>query len=44
VALVRDASLGLLGWYDLTHAAVLLSFALVMWRIAVWQMEARLID
>jgi lipooligosaccharide transport system permease protein len=44
VALVRDASLGLLAWHDLTHAAVLLSFALVMWRIAVWQMETRLID
>jgi lipooligosaccharide transport system permease protein len=44
VALVRDASLGHYSWADLTHAGVLIAFALVMWRIAVWQMETRLID
>ena len=44
VQLVRDAALGFLGPEDLTHAAVLVVFALVMWRIAVWQMEAKLID
>jgi len=44
VALVRDAALGHYSWADMTHVAVLLSFALVMWRIAVWQMQTRLID
>jgi lipooligosaccharide transport system permease protein len=44
VQLVRDASLGFLGPEDLGHAVVLVVFALVMWRIAVWQMEAKLID
>jgi lipooligosaccharide transport system permease protein len=44
VALVRDTSLGHYSWADLTHAGVLIAFALVMWRIAVWQMETRLID
>ena len=44
VQLVRDASLGFLSWHDLTHAALLVAFALLMWRIAVWQMEAKLID
>ena len=41
---MRDAALGHYSWADLTHVAVLLSFALVMWRIAVWQMQTRLID
>ncbi len=44
VQLVRDASLGGLGVADLGHAAVLIGFALVMWRIAVWQLGKRLID
>jgi lipooligosaccharide transport system permease protein len=44
VALVRDVSLGHYGWADLASVGVLVSFALVMWRIAVWQMESRLID
>ena len=44
VALVRDAALGHYSWADMTHVTVLLSFALVMWRIAVWQMQTRLID
>ena len=44
VAFVRDAALGNLGWHDWSHAVVLLTFALVMWRIAVWQMSRRLID
>ena len=44
VALVRDVSLG---WYspaDLGHVAWLVGFALLMWRLAVWRLEARLID
>jgi lipooligosaccharide transport system permease protein len=44
VQLVRDASLGALGSADLGHAAVLLAFALLMWRLAVWQLGKRLID
>ena len=44
VALVRDSSLGHLGVSDLWHAGVLVAFAVLMWRIAVWQMEEKLID
>jgi lipooligosaccharide transport system permease protein len=44
VALVRDCSLGNLGVDDLSHAGVLILFAVLMWRIAVWQMEEKLID
>jgi lipooligosaccharide transport system permease protein len=44
VQLVRDASLGGLGLADLGHAAVLLAFALLMWRLAIRQLGKRLID
>ena len=44
VQLVRDASLGALHAGDLGHAAVLLAFALLMWRLAIWQLGRRLID
>jgi lipooligosaccharide transport system permease protein len=44
VQLVRDASLGGLGTADLGHAAVLLAFALLMWRLAISQLGRRLID
>jgi lipooligosaccharide transport system permease protein len=44
VQLVRDASLGGLGSADLGHAAVLLAFALLMWRLAIAQLGKRLID
>ena len=44
VQLVRDASLGNLNPADLGHAAVLIAFALVMWRLAVAQLGRRLID
>ena len=44
VELVRHASLGGLGAADLGHAGVLLAFALLMWRLAVWQLGKRLID
>jgi hypothetical protein len=33
--LVRDASLGALGLSDLGHAAALLAFAQLMWRLAI---------
>jgi len=44
VQLVRDASLGNLGTADLGHAAVLIAFALLMWRLAISQLGKRLID
>jgi lipooligosaccharide transport system permease protein len=44
VQLVRDASLGGLQLADLGHAGVLLVFALLMWRLAIWRLQARLID
>ena len=44
VQLVRDASLGHLGPADLVHAAVLIAFALLMWRLAISQLGSRLID
>jgi lipooligosaccharide transport system permease protein len=44
VQLVRDASFGRLGPADLGHAAVLIAFALIMWRLAVSQLGKRLID
>jgi lipooligosaccharide transport system permease protein len=44
VQLVRDASLGNLGPADLGHAAVLIAFALIMWRLAISQLGRRLID
>jgi lipooligosaccharide transport system permease protein len=44
VQLVRDASLGGLRLADLGHAAVLLAFGLLMWRLAIWRLSKRLID
>jgi lipooligosaccharide transport system permease protein len=44
VQLVRDASLGNLVTADLGHLAVLVAFALLMWRLAVRQLGRRLID
>jgi lipooligosaccharide transport system permease protein len=44
VQLVRDVSLGPIGTADLGHAAVLFGFAVVMWRVAIWQLGKRLID
>jgi lipooligosaccharide transport system permease protein len=44
VQLVRDASLGMLQAADLGHAAVLVAFAALMWRLAIWRLGGRLID
>jgi lipooligosaccharide transport system permease protein len=44
VQLVRDASLASLRLVDLGHAGVLLLFALLMWRLAIWRLRGRLID
>jgi len=44
VQLVRDATLFGLRVADLGHLAVLLAFAVVMWRLAIWRLRGRLID
>jgi lipooligosaccharide transport system permease protein len=44
VALVRDVSLSTMGAADLGHTAVLVAFALLMWRLAIWRLGKRLID
>lgn len=44
VAFVRDVSLETFKTADLLHASVLIVFAIVMWRLAVWRLESRLID
>jgi lipooligosaccharide transport system permease protein len=43
VQLVRHAVFGFVGWPDVGHAAVLVAFGLVLWRLAVSSMERRLI-
>ena len=43
VELVRGAVFGFEP-VDLAHLAVLIGFALVMWRLAIWRLEKRLID
>jgi len=44
VQLVRDASLTSLRVADLGHLAVLVAFAIIMWRLAIWRLRGRLID
>jgi lipooligosaccharide transport system permease protein len=44
VELVRAAVFGRLEAADLVHVAVLLGFALVSWRLAIWRLRLRLID
>jgi lipooligosaccharide transport system permease protein len=44
VQLVRDAVVEGLEPVDLVHAGAIIAFALVMWRLAVWRQEKRLID
>jgi lipooligosaccharide transport system permease protein len=44
VALVRDVSLNTYSAADLGHTAWILGFALLLWRLAVWRLQARLID
>jgi lipooligosaccharide transport system permease protein len=44
VELVRDAAFGELEWIDLAHLGVIVAFGLIMWRLAVWRMEKRLIE
>jgi lipooligosaccharide transport system permease protein len=44
VELVRGAVFGFQGWEDLFHVAVLVVFALIMWRLAIFGMRRKLID
>jgi lipooligosaccharide transport system permease protein len=44
VELVRHAAFGFQGWVDLGHVAFLLAFAMLMWRLAIWRMEKRLVS
>ena len=44
VELVRDAALSGLRLADLGHLGVLLAFAVLMWRLAIWRLQGRLID
>jgi lipooligosaccharide transport system permease protein len=44
VELVRHAAFGWEGWADVGHVAAIVGFGLVMWRLAIWRTEKRLID
>jgi lipooligosaccharide transport system permease protein len=44
VQLVRRAAFGFEGWTDLYHVAVISAFGLLVWRIAIYAMERKLID
>jgi lipooligosaccharide transport system permease protein len=44
VELVRHAAFGFEGWVDVAHFAFVLAFGLLMWRLATWRMEKRLIQ
>jgi lipooligosaccharide transport system permease protein len=44
VELVRHAAFGWEGWSDLVSVAVLVGFALVMWRVAIHAMTRKLVD
>jgi lipooligosaccharide transport system permease protein len=44
VELVRNAVFGFEGWTDLVHVGALVAFGLLMWRIAIYAMERKLVD
>jgi lipooligosaccharide transport system permease protein len=44
VQLVRHASFGWEGWTDLGHLGAILLFGLVIWRLAIWRTQVRLVD
>jgi lipooligosaccharide transport system permease protein len=44
VQLVRDAVFGFEGWVDLYHLGVIVAFGIVVWRVAIYAMERKLID
>jgi len=41
---VRHAAFGFEGWTDLARVGALVAFGLVMWRIAIYAMEQKLVD
>ena len=43
VELVRHASFGWHGWVDVGHLGALLLFGVIMWRLAIWRTNIRLI-
>jgi lipooligosaccharide transport system permease protein len=44
VQLVRHAAFGWDGWADLGHVAVIVLFGLIVWRIAIFAMERKLVN
>jgi lipooligosaccharide transport system permease protein len=44
VELVRHAAFGFDGWTDLARVGALVAFGLVLWRIAIYAMERKLVD
>jgi lipooligosaccharide transport system permease protein len=44
VELVRHAAFGFEGWVDVAHLAFIVAFGLLMWRLAAWRMEKKLIQ
>jgi lipooligosaccharide transport system permease protein len=44
VELVRHAAFGWEGWTDVGHLGALVAFGLVMWRLAIWRTQVRLVD
>ncbi len=44
VELVRHAAFGWEGWTDVARVGALVAFALLMWRIAIYAMERKLVD
>jgi len=44
VQLVRHAAFGFEGASDLGHVAVIVAFGLLMWRLAIWRLQRRLVD
>jgi lipooligosaccharide transport system permease protein len=44
VELVRHAVFGFEGWTDLARVGALVAFGLVLWRIAIYAMERKLVD
>ena len=44
VQLVRDVVFGFWAWDDLYHVAVLVAFGFLMWRLAIYAMERKLVN
>jgi lipooligosaccharide transport system permease protein len=44
VQLVRDSAFGVLGWVDLLRVGALMLFGVLIWRLAIFAMQRKLID